>query len=89
MKNKEDFEKFVESTGNQNWWTPVPHIGGDGGILPSVRHAGEGYLSAYPLSTFVEEVSRVKSAVVFVHPNPANDDPIWEGFVRYKIMVKK
>jgi hypothetical protein len=85
MKNKRDFEEFVTSTGNQIQWTPIPHVGSDGRIL----HTAEGYLAAYPLSKFVEEVSQVKSAVVFVHPNPANEDPIWEGLVRYKIMVKR
>jgi hypothetical protein len=83
MNNKVDFEKFVTSTGNQIWWTPIPHIGGYGGV-----QAANGYLAFYPLSKFVEEVNQVKSAVVFIHPNPANDEPLWEGMVRYKIMIK-
>ena len=84
---KSEIEALV-SDGNEVEWRHIPHIGAKGNGYPPVLQVSEGLLIFKRLSTFLEDLKTTKDSVIFIHPKPNEDEVLWDGMVRYRIIPK-
>ena len=84
---KSEIEALV-SDGNEVEWRHIPHIGAKGNGYPSLLQVTEGLLIFKRLSTFLEDLKTTKNSVIFIHPKPDEDEVLWDGMVRYRIIPK-
>lgn len=84
---KSEIETLVSDT-NIVEWRDIPHIGAKCNGYPSLLQVTEGLLIFRRLSTFLEDLKTTKDSVIFIHPKPDEDEVLWDGMVRYRIIPK-
>lgn len=84
---KSEIEALV-SDGNEVEWRDIPHVGAKFKYCPGLFQATEGFLIAKRLSTSLKELKTTKDSVIFIHPKPDEDEVLWDGMVRYRIIPK-